>query len=603
MSKRKSSIKKFSTTSQQNPKVVTQTVTTHNTQTRSSFSRALEWFDDHILLLLSGFLFAFIPLYPKLPLAELIPGYIVRLRLEDVFVAISIVIYGIQVIRKKAEWKTPFTWMILAYAVVGLLSTISGVLITKTIPFELIHIGKSMLHYFRYLEYFSLFFISYSAIKSRRSLSIIFGFFAVTVILITIYGYGQKYYYWPVYSTMNREFSKGLRLYLTEHARVQSTFGGHYDMAGYLVVAIPILLALFFSTNNKKWKLSLFIAYTFGVWLLIMSASRTSFVGFVFELGLLLGLLALQQQGWRNKITWGVTRSFFVFAMLSYMYVVYGESIAGRFYQTLEGYPTLLTIFQNIDDTRHKIFSGEFSALLERYNLKLPEAKLPENAISTDDAENQVLTPTDERPTSTRPSDVYVDVPDKVTITTVSAEGVASTSTIEVPRTFSDNAFKYGLSMSIRLDTLWPRAIAGFYKNPLLGSGYATLTKSAVGEFTEAESTDNNFLRTLGETGLLGFFTFYGVVVIGIYFATMVTIKSKSYYAKAVAIGFISATIGLLINAIFIDIFASSKVAFTYWGLSGFLIAFFVKELKYIKTTPQLPDEKVATVVLPKPKQ
>jgi len=285
------------------------------------------------------------------------------------------------------------------------------------------------------------------------------------------------------------------------------------------------------------------------------------------------------------------------------MYIVYGESIAERFYQSLEGYPALLSVYQNIDDARHKLLSGEFSALLERYNLKMPEAKVPENAISTEDVEEQVMVGSDEQPEPNRPSDVYVDVPDQVTITTVSATGVASTSTIEVPRTFSDNAFKYGLSMSIRLDALWPRAIAGFYKNPLLGSGYATLTKSSVGEFTEAESTDNNFLRTLGETGLLGFVTFYGVVAIGMYFATMIILKSHSYYSKAIAVGFISATVGLLINAIFIDIFASSKVAFTYWGLSGFLVSYFIKELKHLKTLPQHADQKIATAVLPKAKQ
>jgi O-antigen ligase len=139
---------------------------------------------------------------------------------------------------------------------------------------------------------------------------------------------------------------------------------------------------------------------------------------------------------------------------------------------------------------------------------------------------------------------------------------------------YSANALRYGLSTAIRLDTLWPRALAGYYRNPVFGSGYATLTKDSIGQFTEAESTDNNFLRTLGETGSLGFVTFYGVVMLALVAAWKL---SRSHTAAPIeisfAIGFIAATLGLLINAGFIDVFAASKVAFYYWSLTGILFA------------------------------
>lgn len=108
---------------------------------------------------------------------------------------------------------------------------------------------------------------------------------------------------------------------------------------------------------------------------------------------------------------------------------------------------------------------------------------------------------------------------------------------------------------------------------------------------------------TLGETGLLGFVTFYGVVVIALYFTIRLVIASSSYYSKAIAIGFIAATVGLLINAIFIDVFASSKVAFTYWALSGFIVAYCVKELAEIKLHHPYLDTKTEAAILPKPKQ
>ena len=37
-------------------------------------------------------------------------------------------------------------------------------------------------------------------------------------------------------------------------------------------------------------------------------------------------------------------------------------------------------------------------------------------------------------------------------------------SLVEKDRVWSDNALKYGLSMGIRLDTLWPNAVKGFFK-------------------------------------------------------------------------------------------------------------------------------------------
>ena len=53
---------------------------------------------------------------------------------------------------------------------------------------------------------------------------------------------------------MNREFSKGMRLYLSEYARVQSTFAGHYDLGAYLVVVLPLALAGLFGLREVKFR-------------------------------------------------------------------------------------------------------------------------------------------------------------------------------------------------------------------------------------------------------------------------------------------------------------------------------------------------------------
>lgn len=549
------------------------------------------WLDENILLLLAGFLLAFIPLYPKLPLFEAIPGYIVRVRLEDVFLFIAILIWVFQTVRKKIKWKTPFLSLMGVYAIVGILSLISAVFLIQTIPLETIHVAKSALHYFRYLEYFSLFLIVFSSIKSGKQIKILVFTLLTTLITITLYGYGQKYWYWPVYSTMNREFSKGLTLYLTEHARVQSTFGGHYDFAAFLVILLPISLALAYKSNKKAHRVLYHIIHVFGLWSLIVSASRTSFAAYLLGALTVIIFLSWKNSTWQKKLSSFFSKSFLFGIIVSVMMVLFGADLQERLLQVLEGYPQLWNTYHQLNDERKRISKW----ILVTTGLKEPEK--PVNSISLDEAMDmeKVLVNSDERPSTDRPSDVYVDVPDKVRVATKSATGEDIFIDVEQDRTWSANAQKYGLSLGIRLDTLWPQAIAGFLKNPLLGSGYATLNKVGPTQFTEAESTDNNFLRTLGETGILGFLTFYGLVILAIKIAFQQT-KNKDFFISALAIGFIGSSVGLLANATYIDVFAASKVAFTYWGITGIIAAsFFLKKKESFTFSPFDLDKKEKT--------
>ncbi len=552
----------------------------------------LHWVDDNLILLLSAFLIAFIPLYPKIPLWSPIEQYIVRVRLEDILVLLTGVIWLIWVWRKKIVWRSAFLWMILAYALVGLLSVLSAFFLIKSVPLQPLHVGKTLLHYFRYLEYFSLFAILFSAIKKRSHVWLLLIVVALTVIAIAVYGYGQKYFYFPVYSTMNREFSKGVRLYLTPHARVQSTFAGHYDMAAYLVVVLPLLLALAYKAGAKWQRFLFYTSFWLGSWLLIVSASRTSFVAFLAGAAAVLGLTTWQRPTWRSRLLFGLRKTLILGVGLGMLFMVFGADLTERLSQVLDSNPQVRQSIHDFNKTR-KQYIGD---ILEG---KWPgTGEPPDGALSTDEAiALGVLTPTDERPITTKPSDVYVDVPDIQQVASTSADGVVTYTNVDKgPRTYSDCALKYGLSLCIRLDTLWPRAIQGFTKNPLLGYGYATLNKESVEQFTEAESTDNNFLRTLGETGLLGFLTFYGVVALGLWFAWK-SMFHQDILTRGLSVGFIGGTIALLLNAVYIDVFAASKVAFTYWSLLGLLVGY----LAWLKIHPQLgtqPDQFIQSPVI-----
>ena len=550
---------------------------------KHTFKQTLvNFIDQHLLFYASLFLLIFIPLYPKIPLFDAIPGYIVRVRLEDIFVGLTTLFYLIQVWRKKVSWKNPVAKWILAYIAVAFLSIISGLFIIRTIPLETIHLAKSVLHLLRYIEYFALLFILYSSIKSEKDLQVVIYVLALTVLLVSIYGYGQKYRYWPVFSTMNREFSKGMVLYLTEHARVQSTFAGHYDLAAFLVLLLPIFYVLGIKSQKKLERISFKILHLIGLWLLVVSASRTSFAAYLLAILFAIIFLAWQEQSLLKRL-WAILRrglSFSVLILL--MILLFGGDMQDRFLQLLRAYPEAYTAYEESVQ-----FSEEQIALLEDKYENLAKfvknrGNPPDNGLAVDEntafTADNTITRTDEQPVSSRPVDVYEDIPDKV----LEEDSQGNLVVVEKERTWSPNAMKYGLSLAIRLDELWPNAIDGFMTNPLLGSAYGTLNKKEFYQFTEAESTDNNFLRTLGETGVLGFITFYGIFLVIFY--QIKQNQKASPWLKNLNLAFMAASIGLLANALYIDVFASSKVAFTYWALAGAILAINYQQSHEAKT-------------------
>jgi len=117
-------------------------------------------------------------------------------------------------------------------------------------------------------------------------------------------------------------------------------------------------------------------------------------------------------------------------------------------------------------------------------------------------------------------------------------------------------------SSGIRFNVEWPRSLRAFAKNPLLGTGFSSVTLA----------TDNDYLRLLAETGLLGFMAFFLIFLeIGRRVIGFVR-EAKPGLEKSLVLGLSGAAIGLLANAVFIDVFESSKIAFIFWLLMGSLV-------------------------------
>ena len=150
------------------------------------------WLDQHILTLITGILIVVIPLYPKIPLAEVIQGYIVRLRLEDLLVLFACFIYLVQLVRGKIKLPSNrVAKYIYLYIAIGLLSTLSAIFVVKTVPMIKVHVLKIFFHLFRRIEYFSLFFIGYSAIRTKKDLILFVKIALLSLVGVVIYGMGQ----------------------------------------------------------------------------------------------------------------------------------------------------------------------------------------------------------------------------------------------------------------------------------------------------------------------------------------------------------------------------------------------------------------------------
>ena len=184
-------------------------------------------------------LLIFIPLYPKFPLVG-ISGTFVSVRLEDFLIAAILGIWFLANIKNKfADLKNPVSKAILLYLAIGFLSIFSGVFITKTAP-----LSQALLHAFRRVEYMSMFFVGLWAIKTKDQLHFVIRTFLAVAALVAIYGLGQQFLGWPVISTTNSEFAKGLAVTLGPGARINSTFAGHYDLAAYSIFPLLLIIAL-----------------------------------------------------------------------------------------------------------------------------------------------------------------------------------------------------------------------------------------------------------------------------------------------------------------------------------------------------------------------
>lgn len=453
------------------------------------------------------FLLFFIPAYPKFPLVA-IPKTYVSIRVEDFLVAFVLGFFLLKIFRKKQlEIDKQILRLIFIYFAVGFLSVLNGIFITKNIVPHL-----AFLHFLRRVEYISLFFIAYFSFKNFRQIKVFGISIAAALVIVIIYGLGQKFFGWPVVSTMNEDFARGLVLKLTWWARINSTFAGHYDLAAYMVMVLPLIIAISFFIKRLFWKILIIVLGIFCYYILILTASRVSFLAFLCG-SCLVFLLA------NKKI---LIIPFLIFSLLG---MFFSEDLGQRYASTF-----------NIN---LNFLSGKVKVKEEQITAVLTVTPTPTPVI--------VESPT---------PPVYISKITPQPTIFPSPTPVSATPPVEL---FEPVQLAVSRSTDIRLKKEWPRAINAFLKNPLLGTGYSSITLA----------TDNDYLRMLGETGILGFLSFLIIIFYLLLKMTEFLQKSVDFESKILITGVFGAVTGYFLNALFIDVFEASKLAFFFWIMMG----------------------------------
>lgn len=495
--------------------------------------KLIHWCREQWILLVTCFLIAFIPLYPKLPLFDIVQTW-VYVRIEDMIVALVGAVFVLMLWRKKLFPQTALTTPIIVYWIVGFTSLVFSVFVIGPKLFGYFpHLAA--LHFLRRIEYMGLFFVGYYAIAKKPAyLAAIIWTLAITALAIILYGVGQKFMGFPAFLTMNEEFAKGIPLRLPPTARIASTFGGHYDLGAYLVMVIPIFGSLVFGMKKLWQKSVMFMLAVGGLVLLLFTASRISFLVYLVAISAMLI--------WKKKPLLIIPVVIISFVMLNFV-----SSASDRFYKTFR-----------FSDVIVDLSTGQPIGTLDELEGNTAKVETQESPATENLPKGSgfigITSPPPAKPAKTIKTIEYIT---SSTLATGSGEIATISGSFLIQK-----AFVYDISLTTRFQGQWPKAAEAFGRNALLGSGYSVLSVA----------TDGDYLRMLGETGIVGTMAFLGIFLMA--FSIFLRRRSRPDSAsESFVIGVFAGLVGIFLNAILIDVFEASKVAFSLWLLLGAAMA------------------------------
>lgn len=486
----------------------------------------LKWLDDnwvHFFLILFIFATALVPKYPF----SFVEYTYIRIRYDDFLPLIIGIVFFIQWIRRKIKLNTAFLILFILFWLSVFTSLFIGFYVQNTIP----QISIGLLHSLRRIQYMLIFFIASSAVITDKRFFQYLNYYLWALLGVCIYGLGQRFLGFPSIQSMNPAYVNGRLLVLKPEDRINSTFGGHFDLAAYLTFSMPLILGFYIWKNQKRY-LALFV---FALIILLYTAARSSFIAYIATITLFLLIIR------RFKLL-----GFVILTTAILMF--FTGDMTKRFLQTVQ----IKTVYVNEQTGQEKIDQKISTKNLPAGNLQIPIAQGligKDNSVDLEKLRQLALEQAmQEAQKSGR----------KMNTQEIQSRANEIAKFIKPQRTVLCD-----ISCAVRLVVEWPRAIAAFSFNPVFGSGPSSIT----------EATDNDYLRWLGETGLVG---------TGIFIIILVAIARLIYRAakktapgeRLIFYGFIFGLLALLINGLYIDVFEGSKIAYNFWLVAGLFIGF-----------------------------
>ncbi len=489
----------------------------------------LHWLDDNLIHISLLAFIVLISLLPKFPIKHVEYTYI-HIRIDDLLPAIMSIIFLIQWARRKIKLNTKFMIPILLFWGAVFTSYIVGYYGQNTIPVSSI----GLLHSFRRIQYMVIFFIASSAVITDDHFKQYMKWYLVTILLVVLYGFGQKFLAFPSIQSMNPAYVDGRLLILNPEDRINSTFGGHFDLAAYLTFSMPILLGFYFAYNQVRY----FVTFVLSIIVLLFTAARSSFAAYLISVHTFLLY----------------SRKFKMFVAVLVLTVIL-TLVTGDMLKRFQSLFQIKTVYVNESTGSTQIGQKISTKELPAGGYNLNEVPIIGQVIT----KNSTANSTPATPDEIKAAAIHEAVEEAKRSGKPFNGSEIEKRANEIAKFIKpEKSVLCDISCATRLQIEWPRAMGAFLYNPVFGSGPSSIT----------EATDNDFLRWLGETGLVGTSIFLWILFS---ICNFVRIASKGLKAEERLIfkGFIFGVIALLINALYIDVFEASKVAYNFWLVAG----------------------------------
>ncbi len=492
---------------------------------------------------------AFCILIPKLPLF-FINNYPTPVRAED-FLWVILVILGIYVVihQKVSVNEVIFSKIsiaILIWFFIILISTLINIS-SNNIPFT------NLLFFVRFVQYVSLFYLSmlfpFTQNQFKRIIKVLILITCVVILwsLMQFFGfiggYGGGFY--------NYQFIHGTD-------RVFASFSGPYELAGYLLLVLPIIILSVIISSTKVIKAILLTIWVLGVITLGFSGARFPIlVASVSILPLMFIKFSLRNMGFLILI------GILTFAIPFFT----SKTIIDRF--------STLTISQA--EYQAQLIPTPTPTLtptITPTQIPLPTITPTVSLIIIVEPTNKPTdSPVSENPTVTN-IPTLTPIPTLIFIPTISispklitpspTESVKVGAINEISKPI--NALLQVLaskdrSLDLRINVNWPLAWVQLSQNPFLGGGLG-----AVGV-----GLDGEYITLLGESGIIGLVVFLSIFILIV--CKLIRLRKLKYEKNGLIELALSLLLVMLVSGFLSDNFRASKIAILFWFLIGVLIS------------------------------